>query len=1630
MSKIYEALKQAEQDRSEAQRKALSALLARFTADRDALLAAVQDCQQQLATLTARVEGGPPGTWSGLPESLARLEEEQRRLAAALPAREVLASVERLVAERERQANELRRYHDDLAALSARLQDLQSSLGQLPEQLDDLRGRQVLYEARLEATAREAAQVAGELRSRGADRADPAAMERIKAEQELMTGALSALQDQVVTLSGQLRALDVAASARAEDVRAQIDELIQAQSLASPSPPPEWAATLAEIQALRARVEELSGGGRAAASDADLESQLRQCQADLEALGQRIDEINLDALPQLQILRQQLIQLRDAQETLQRDAQALLQEALERGEETSGRLDALAGEAARGAELVDVVRRLALDEQATRTELRSSQEQLQGWIHRIESAQAALAPQVDGLRLQIEAMQDGLGRTERHTTEAVAQALARAQDALRRVDALAGDERAQREEMGARLRQLSEAQETLVAAVAQYRDDVAQMLGRLDSAHQEQLRAFETKLIKLETAESAGGQAAAIAERALAQAAEAVRRAEEIAATQEQHRGDVAQQLAQLLEARDAVQATTTQLAEHVRALTVHLAEAPAAGVTADVVRQTIERLQEAQHQTAAQAEQAVARLRQELVEVSRQLDTFRAQERAREQRFDALEVAQTQTQRELAAQAQRLQHAGERLDTLQHTADTALASLRQEVVDWQRKHGGGFERLSEKVAGLDGALSILRERLEEIAASGGQSSSQLTAALNELRQQSQSALAELRQHLGEITQQTQTTLGAHVPLLAQMQAALHELRGLHEQASAEIRGIAETARARAADALQRINDVARRQQELEIAADDRLASQAQIDAAIRGYQADIATLAAELKSHTQEAAHQWARRDDLRAKIEDLAEHVDQGAAAVANLAQRVADAERRQAQEQQRWSADLAELRASLAQQTTQSAAEAVQARVAELEARLRTLGDAGDERWEELRVALDGLAERLTGAEQESAQTAGHWKQESAHLRSALQRLESAVTEARSRALPEGWHELIASVETISARLNALERERSEAEDRWHATFSGLSDQLDSQRAEVAEVRDGLTGVIDEQSRLRQLGELARAAQAKAEDALRRIEVLDGAQATSLDVLRQQIAALKQEHGTLHAELTELSHAQLPVVDGELQAEMAALRREQAEQAARLEAKAAAALERVAALGRDLQQLDTERLHRDQELSTVLSGLADERDGVKRAVAAQAAELGRLVQNLAESPDREVVARLQEQMAGLEDAMAALRQAQNAGREGTLQLDTALTERTATLRSEVETLQGELASLSGRLAEEVQSARAQLASLRSAVQHERDERQATETQTSEALRALSDRVTEAIEVMERAAAQAAVTPVTPAPATPVEAIVDGFGRLEARLDQWLGSATQARREPVVPPRRPLWPVWLLAGFGLLTTVSGLYALLGREPAPLSAAHPVNRPVESNDPAVAAQFARGLEALQQGDVEAAERAFRAVIAVRPDAIEARNNLAVVLAEQRRLDAAVEQLHEALRIRPDYERAQANLTRLERLRDSSSSRVSRSTPGPALAAAPAGSASLAAPSSARPPVVSEGTPITASAGNDRPSGCTLQPDQQRVCCGAGVGETCFALAPTPARQARAQVKAKPKAKVDIDDLDLLYDLP
>lgn len=79
-----------ERGRNEAQRQALSGVIARFTADRDHLLAAIQACQQRVSELVERLGGDAPASEPASPSAgaladrMAALEARVAQLDARL----------------------------------------------------------------------------------------------------------------------------------------------------------------------------------------------------------------------------------------------------------------------------------------------------------------------------------------------------------------------------------------------------------------------------------------------------------------------------------------------------------------------------------------------------------------------------------------------------------------------------------------------------------------------------------------------------------------------------------------------------------------------------------------------------------------------------------------------------------------------------------------------------------------------------------------------------------------------------------------------------------------------------------------------------------------------------------------------------------------------------------------------------------------------------------------------------------------------------------------------------------------------------------------------------------------------------------------------------------------------------------------------------------------------------------------------------------------------------------------------------------------------------------------------------------------------------------------------------------
>jgi hypothetical protein len=155
---------------------------------------------------------------------------------------------------------------------------------------------------------------------------------------------------------------------------------------------------------------------------------------------------------------------------------------------------------------------------------------------------------------------------------------------------------------------------------------------------------------------------------------------------------------------------------------------------------------------------------------------------------------------------------------------------------------------------------------------------------------------------------------------------------------------------------------------------------------------------------------------------------------------------------------------------------------------------------------------------------------------------------------------------------------------------------------------------------------------------------------------------------------------------------------------------------------------------------------------------------------------------------------------------------------------------------------------------------------------------------------------------------------------------------------------------------------------------------------------------FAAGLEALARGALSVAAARFADLVQQQPGCVEAHNNLAVVEAEQGRLNEAAAELRAAMRLRPDYERARLNLQRVEALL-AKRAQPARSALAPSPTATPEPSvvATMTPPPQPTPTAPAVPTPVPATSNAAIAAGiaalepvgataCILDPARRRVC--------------------------------------------
>jgi colicin import membrane protein len=416
-------------DRLEAQRKAFGALLARITADRDALITAVQETKQQLNVLAARVEGGPVSSPAALAAAfpgggpleevkgwIAELRQEQRDAVArtlataehaTLRADEALRRLEELAAEQPACA---------APAVSQPLDDDRTdAMRAWAEQFERVQREAVAQAvARAHEEDRRIEELAATLQRHSELLA--AAEERLDEAGARQLRRLDALYQLVEQANVEQRRATTEASAaaqraleRADDAVLHLEELIAAQA------------------ARAAQAAERTGR-----ADAERETLAAAAQAQgeqLTALAARVEEGEAASAARLDALRR----LVEEAGTTHGQAAAVAQQALERADAAAGRVEELiAAQAAAAAQATGV----EAEREARAAAAQAQGEQLTALAARVDEGQAAYAAQLEALRQLVEQVQRDQRQAAAQLSATGEHALFRAEEACRRIEEL------------------------------------------------------------------------------------------------------------------------------------------------------------------------------------------------------------------------------------------------------------------------------------------------------------------------------------------------------------------------------------------------------------------------------------------------------------------------------------------------------------------------------------------------------------------------------------------------------------------------------------------------------------------------------------------------------------------------------------------------------------------------------------------------------------------------------------------------------------------------------------------------------------------------------------------------------------------------------------------------------------------------------------------------------------------------------------------------------------------------------------------------------------------------------------------------------------------------------------------
>ncbi|MBI3785513.1 MAG: hypothetical protein HY270_19140 [Deltaproteobacteria bacterium] len=630
-----------EVDRFAAQRKALSTMLARFTADRDSLITAIQECQEQLASIASRIDSGSDasdqlGEVKNLVERM-RQDQEQIEVARERFA-EVSTMLSQLESDRDEHTATLVRCEQQLNDLLARVDALHrrsAEIDTLRQSVDEVRAERGSFEESLLARIREATEPlsTGLERLQSAVAAVPPVeavadaseqhelVQRLASEQVAVTSALDVTQQQLKELAERVHTLLLATEQSTGGLQQQIEEIHGEHQKRQGELRESLSQAFAEIAETVGRLEKIESeystfaegshdtAARIAAVQDSFAAALAGCQEQLAALRGRFDATLAGEVGSLADLSSRLDAVVDEQRNLQESlhegveaAQTRARDAVDRVEQiATERFDRLADAEDAAAQLRSRQEALALEiEQtrqhvatladeahATRERESSHVEDLKQQIILHESAQQRLA---DDLRAALAQAQNVAAETAHRFEVSTLDLTNRLNGVTASVDQRLGSEgqefiqglsacRAQLDTLSGRVDSVESGAFPQLADLRQRVDQLATLRGELESIARDELTAAARQ------ADASLAELRHVVDRHAQQLGEAV-----------DHRTELDRHQGQLDEALQATQQQVVALMQQIEAL--HAKQYP----EIEALKAHLSALHEEQHNTAEHA--------------------------------------------------------------------------------------------------------------------------------------------------------------------------------------------------------------------------------------------------------------------------------------------------------------------------------------------------------------------------------------------------------------------------------------------------------------------------------------------------------------------------------------------------------------------------------------------------------------------------------------------------------------------------------------------------------------------------------------------------------------------------------------------------------------------------------------------------------------------------------------------------------------------------------------------------------------------------------------------------------------------------------------------------------------------